>query len=208
MGSSNSTSKLEQNMKLGLVFISAATATKSWMTKEWEVITAYDADEEIALKDPLARSNRQWHDCGDKPATPAGARDVRCNGTLCATVCKRGYRSKGAWKTRCQADNTWSRKNLSPCITCDHPKQVDSSVAVQSIFRKNLPVHQYFCGDSTSILSFAGTDYTKGGNKKNVKCLCKKQGGQKTCGWSFKNKKFSQWGSMKCTSTQPNNSSN
>ena len=197
-------------MKLGLVFISAATSTKSWMTKEWEVITAFENNQDIVLRDPKIRSNLQWHDCGDKPPTPAGARDVRCNGTTCATVCKKGHRSKGSWKSRCKADKTWTRETLSPCITCDPTaaEAVDSSVAVQSIFRKNLPILQYFCGDRTDTLTFNGRDYKNGGAKRNVKCLCQVPAGKKwgkVCKWTFQNNDFSDFESISCTSTQPKN---
>ena len=198
-------------MKLGFVLFACSTANKTWMTKEWEVINAYDADEAIVLKDPKIRSNLQWHDCGEKPPTPVGARDVRCNGTTCATVCKKGYRSKGSWKSRCQANKTWTRKTLSECITCEEPAEVHSSVTVQNVYRRNLPVRQYFCGDNTDTLSFNGETYNKGGNKKNVKCLCKVPQGQKwgkKCQWYYQNNQFADFENISCASTQPQNNEN
>lgn len=89
-------------MKLSIALLSACvTAEKTWFTKEWQVIEAYDNDQEIRLVDPNIRSNKQWHDCGAKPATPVNGRDVVCNGATCAAVCPLGnlflnFRSKTA----------------------------------------------------------------------------------------------------------------
>ena len=78
-------------MKLSIALLSACvTAEKTWFTKEWQVIEAYDNDQEIRLVDPNIRSNKQWHDCGAKPATPVNGRDVVCNGATCAAVCPLG----------------------------------------------------------------------------------------------------------------------
>ena len=78
-------------MKLSIALLSACvTAEKTWFTKEWQVIEAYDNDQEIRLVNPNIRSNKQWHDCGAKPATPVNGRDVVCNGATCAAVCPIG----------------------------------------------------------------------------------------------------------------------
>ena len=62
------------------------------MSKEWEVAEAYYNDKPIVLQDPddERSRNKQWHDCGDKPATPNNGRDVVCNGKWCAAVCNQG----------------------------------------------------------------------------------------------------------------------
>ena len=185
-------------MKLS-VLVSAAVATeKTWQTKEWQVQDAYFAEEEIVLQDPKIRSNRQWHDCGDKPPTPENGRDVRCSGTVCAAVCPIGWRSQGRWKIKCQADNTWSHSKFSPCITCpDMSNELDEIVeaeigaVAQRIFRKNLPVAQFFCGKSTDQLTVKNHTFKNGGQKRDVKCLCKNgQNGdptwKKSCSWSWK----------------------
>ena len=78
-------------MKLSIALLSACVAAeKTWFTKEWQVIEAYDNDQEIRLVDPNIRSNKQWHDCGAKPPTPVNGRDVVCNGATCAAVCPIG----------------------------------------------------------------------------------------------------------------------
>jgi len=189
-------------MKLSALVSVVAATEKTWLTKEWQVQDAYFADEEITLQDPKERSNRQWHDCGEKPPVPVNGRDVRCNGTACAAVCPIGWRSQGRWKIKCQADNTWSHTRFSPCVTCpdmsdelaEHIVEAENGAESQSIFSKvNLPVTQFFCGRSTSALHINGKTFQKGGQKRNVKCLCKKgQNGdpwwKNSCSWSFQGK--------------------
>ena len=188
-------------MKLSVLVSVAAATEKTWLTKEWQVQDAYFADEEITLQDPKQRSNRQWHDCGDKPPVPEFGRDVRCSGTVCAAVCPIGWRSQGRWKIKCQADNTWSHSRFSPCITCPDMSdelagivEAENGAVSQSIFsRQNLPVTQFMCGKSTDKLIMNGQVFNKGGQKRNVKCLCKNgQNGdpswKKSCSWSFQNK--------------------
>ena len=149
----------------------------------------------------LQRSNKQWHDCGDKPPLPAGARDVACSGAYCAAVCPIGWRSQGRWRIKCQENNTWAHSKFSPCVTC--PDMSDElanigerNASSQSIFRKNLPVTQFFCGDSSNKLGIKEDWFKKGGRKRNVKCECKHgQNGdpqwKKSCAWSFRGAPFS-----------------
>ena len=56
---------------------------------------------------------------------------------------------------------------------------------------KNLPVAQFFCGKSSDQLVMGDRLFQKGGQKKNVKCLCKNgQNGdpewKKSCSWDFR----------------------
>ena len=145
------------------------------------------------------RSNKQWHNCGDKPSIPENGVDVKCDGAYCAAVCPIGWRSRGRWRIKCQADNTWSHSKFSPCITCpdmndELDKMVESEIGAvsQSIINKaNLPVTQFMCGKSTEKLIINGQVFKKGGQKRNVKCFCKNgQNGdpawKKSCSWSFK----------------------
>ena len=78
-------------MKISLAFLGLASAG-DFMSKEWEVAEAYYNDKPIVLQDPddERSRNKQWHDCGNKPATPNNARDVVCNGKWCAAVCNQG----------------------------------------------------------------------------------------------------------------------
>ena len=188
-------------MKLSVLVSVAAATEKTWLTKEWQVQDAYFADEEIQLQDPKARSNRQWHDCGDKPPVPVNGRDVSCSGTVCAAVCPIGWRSQGRWKIKCKANNTWSHSKFSPCVTCPDMSdelagvvEAKTGAVAQSIFsRQNLPVAQFFCGKSTDTLFMNGKVFKKGGQKRNVKCLCKNgQNGdpswKKSCSWSFQDR--------------------
>jgi len=181
-------------MKLAVIVAAAAQAkNSSWLKKEWEVQDAYFADEEIILSDPTIRSNKQWHDCGDKPNVPENGQDVKCYGAYCAAICPMGWRSRGRWRVRCQANNTWSHSQFSPCITCpDLSEELKgTNTVVQNIFRKNLPVTQIFCGDSSNQLQIKDHLFKQGGKKKNIKCECKNgQNGdeawKKSCNWSFK----------------------
>ena len=190
-------------MKLSVLVSAAVASEKTWQTKEWQVQDAYYADEDIILQDPKTRSNKQWHDCGNRPPTPLNGRDVRCSGAICAAVCPIGWRSQGRWKIKCQANNTWSHSRFSPCITCpdmsdeidDHIKEHENGAVAQEIYRqifkKNLPVAQFFCGRSTSTLRIKNHVFKNGGQKRDVKCLCKNgQNGdpawKKSCSWSFK----------------------
>ena len=130
-------------MKFSILVTAAIANEKPWMTKEWQVQDAYHVNQEITLHDMKARSNRQWHDCGDKPPVPKNGLDVRCSGTVCAAVCPIGWRSQGRWKIKCKTDNTWSHSNFSPCITCpDMTKELgkmveaDIGAVSQSIIRR------------------------------------------------------------------------
>ena len=141
----------------------------------------------------LHRSNKQWHDCGEKPPLPVGGRDVSCSGAYCAAVCPIGWRSQGRWRIKCQADNTWSHSKFSPCITCPDVSRALSEINAvsQTVYMKNLPVNQFFCGKSSDQLIMADRHFVKGGDKKNVKCLCKNgQNGdpawKKSCSWDFR----------------------
>ena len=187
-------------MKISLLLAAIVTAKKngSWQQKEWEVQDTYFADEEVVLSDPRVRSNKQWRDCGDKPPVPVDGRDVKCNGAYCAAVCPIGWRSRGRWRVKCHANNKWSHSKFSPCITCpDMSDELDKTNAVsQTIFRKNLPVVQFFCGYSTHQLKIAGQVFKMGGAKRNVKCQCKNgQNGdpawRKSCAWEFKGQPWS-----------------
>ena len=64
---------------------------------------------------------------------------------------------------------------------------------VQNIFVKNLPVSQFFCGDSSDQLVMNGQLFKQGGNKRSVKCMCRNgQNGnpswKKSCAWEFQEK--------------------
>ena len=152
------TQKVEYQLEMKISVLLAATVTAkknaSWQQKEWEVQDAYFAGKEVVLSDPSVRSNKQWHDCGDKPPVPVDGRDVKCYGAYCAAVCPIGWRSRGRWRIKCQADNTWSHSKFSPCITCpDMSGELDNTNAVsQTTFRKNLPVTQFFCPYATHQL--------------------------------------------------------
>ena len=91
-------------MKISLALFGLASAG-DFLSKEWEVAEAYYNDQPIVLQDPddERSRNKQWHDCGDKPATPANGRDVVCNGKWCAAVCKQGriyFNSSPIWSNR------------------------------------------------------------------------------------------------------------
>ena len=131
---------------------STAISAKDWQSKEWEVQNAYFAQEDIILQNPKIRSNKQWHECGKKPKKAFNGQDVSCSGQYCASVCPIGFRSQGHWRVKCQDDNTWSRDSFSPCITCPDMSEelAGTNAAVQNILRKNLPVTQIFCGDSSN----------------------------------------------------------
>ena len=119
-----------------------------------------------------------------------------------------GYRSQGRWRVKCQANNTWSHSKFSPCITCpdisDEISQINAQT--QSIFRKNLPVTQFFCGKSSDQLMI-GNDLFKGQNpKKNLKCLCRHgQNGdpqwKKSCEWEFMGEQWRPAGPIVSTVT-------
>ena len=187
--------KLTQIALFGL-----ATANKTWHSKEWEVQDAFFEDQEIILQNPKIRSTKQWHECGDKPEKAWNGQTVTCNGAYCASVCPIGYRSQGHWRVKCQDDNTWSKDSFSPCITCpdmsDEIADVQGSEGVQAqeIFVKNLPVAQFFCGDSSDTLTMKNKSYKGRGRrakKKDVKCLCRNgQNGdpawKKSCNWEFR----------------------
>ena len=102
-------------MKLSIAIL--ATAASASM-KETEVQDAFFAGDDIVLSNPATRSNKQWHDCGEAPPVPANARAVECSGDKCAAVCPIGWRSQGRWKTKCQANNTWSHSCAKRNVFC------------------------------------------------------------------------------------------
>jgi len=68
-----------------------------------------------------------------------------------------------------------------------------SNAQVQNIFVKNLPVTQFFCGDSSDQLNMNGQLFKMGGKKRSVKCMCRKgQNGdpswKNSCAWEFQEK--------------------
>ena len=215
-------------MKLSIACLVASAvaekivAEKPWFTKELQVIAAYNdgiTGEDLPLQDPKSRSNKLWHQCGAKPPLPVDGQSVECSGAYCVAVCPRGYRSRGRWRIKCQNDNTWAHTNFSPCITCDplDTSNLDSRINVQSLVNwKNLPVHRFFCGDSTDSIDFLGDNYKKGGNWRVAKCICRKgQNGdpwwRNSCNWEAKKKGVttafdqSSIDTIKCNSNQPTN---
>ena len=165
-----------------LALFGLATANKTWQSKEWEVQDAFFEEQEIILQNPKVRSTKQWHECGSKPKKALNGQDVTCNGAYCASVCPIGYRSQAHWRVKCQDDNTWSKDSFSPCITCpDMSEEIanvqgSEGVQAQEIFVKNLPVSQFFCGDSSDTLTMKNKSYKGRGRrakKKDVKCICK-----------------------------------
>jgi hypothetical protein len=173
-------------MKLSTLLIATVAAVK-----EWEVQDAYFAGDEVVLSDSNTRSNKQWHDCGDAPKKPWNGQAVKCSGAYCAAVCPQGSRSEGRWRIKCQIDNTWSHTKFSQCVTCPEIDVSQSNAVSQSIYRKNLPVTQFFCGDESDQLQIGEHVWQNGGKKKNIKCQCRNgQNGdplwKKSCNWVFK----------------------
>ena len=211
-------------MKLSIAcLVASAVAEKTWFTKELQVIAAYNdgiTGDDLQLQDPKARNNKEWHTCGAKPALPVDGQSVECSGAYCVAVCPRGYRSRGRWRIKCKNDNTWSHTKFSPCITCSalDTSNLDSRINVESLVnKKNLPVHKFYCGDSSDSLDFMGHTYAKGGNKRVAKCICAK--GQNndpwwrmSCNWLFTKSGVastfdqSSVDAIQCNSNQPTNS--
>ena len=96
-------------MKISLALLGLASAG-DFMSKEWEVAEAYYNDKPIVLQDPddERSRNKQWHDCGDKPATPNNGRDVVCNGKWCAAVCNQGKLKKHLIQPLKKPQTSWS----------------------------------------------------------------------------------------------------
>ena len=158
----------------------------------YNYITVYKPTNKLEILNQK-RSNKQWHDCGDKPYVPENVEDVKCYGAYCAAICPIGWRSRSRWRVKCQANNTWSHSEFSPCITCPDmsEKLKGTNAAVQNIFRKNLPVTQIFCGDASNKLEIKEHLFKQGGRKRNTKCECRNgQNGdpawRKSCNWLFK----------------------
>ena len=72
-----------------------------------EVLEAYWADERVDFDE--ATKSTQWHDCGQKPPTPADARDVVCYGARCYIVCHKG---KNVKKTNVNVDILARNRNF------------------------------------------------------------------------------------------------
>ena len=192
-------------MKLSIAVLAASASATNWLKRETEVQDAYFAGDDIVLSNPAARSNKQWHDCGEAPPLPLNARAVECSGSHCAAVCPIGWRSQGRWRIKCKADNTWAHSKFSPCVTCpDMSRQLkgiveaENGAVYQEIFseEQNLPITQFFCGKTSDALFIKNKMFTKGGKKRNVMCKCQKgrngdPAWKKSCAWEFQGNPWS-----------------
>ena len=56
---------------------------------------------------------------------PLNAKEIKCDGATCMTVCKKGFIPKGRRRINCVQDEEnsgsfkWDFKQLTACITCD-----------------------------------------------------------------------------------------
>ena len=189
-------------MKLSIAILATSASARM---KETEVQNAYFAGEDIVLSNPAARSNKQWHNCGEAPPVPENGRAVKCSDDKCAAVCPIGWRSQGRWTIKCKADNTWAHSKFSPCVTCpsmsdqlDKVVEAESGVSYQEIMHKkqNLPWTQFFCGADSKSLVIKNKVFKKGSAKRNVKCICKNgrngdPAWKKSCDWEFRGKPWS-----------------
>ena len=194
-------------MKLSIAIL--ATAASATQLKEYEVQEAYFNDKLDEIAWPATRSNKQWHDCGEKPQKPFGAQDVACNGDTCRAICPLGSRNSGRWKIKCGNNNQWSHSKFGTCVTCpditDEIRNVieaENGVMVQQdIFdppRKGaIKRTSFFCGKDTDSLTIKEKLFVQGGIHRHVKCMCKNgQNGdpawKKSCGWEWRGQPFSK----------------
>ena len=191
-------------MKLSIAILAAAASATQ--LKEFEVQEAYFNEEPIVA--PASRSNKQWHECGEKPPKPFGGHDVSCNGAWCHAVCPLGSRNSGRWKIKCMANNKWAHSKFGTCVTCPDLTnelrdviEANNGVAYQQdiLFGRGQKTKytQFFCGKDTDSLTIKGRLFPNGGEKQNVYCQCRKgQNGdpkwKKSCGWEFQGKPFSK----------------
>lgn len=191
-------------MKLSIGILAAAASATG--LKEYQVQEAYFNDEPIVS--PATRSNKQWHDCGEKPPTPTGGHDVACSGAYCHAICPLGARNSGRWKIKCNANNQWSHTKFAPCVTCPDLTnelraviEADNGVAYQQDILvgrgQKTKLTQFFCGKDTDSLTIKDNLFVQGGVKRNVVCQCRKgQNGdpkwKKSCGWEWRGEPFSK----------------
>ena len=191
-------------MKLSIALL--ATAASAAGLKEYEVQELYFNDEPIVS--PATRSNKQWHECGEKPQKPTDAHDVQCSGAWCRAICPLGSRNSGRWRIKCMANNTWSASKFGSCVTCPdltnelrNVIEANNGVAYQQDIlsgKGNLVKNtQFFCGKDTDSLTIKGKLFVQGGIKRNVKCQCKKgRNGdpkwKKSCGWEWMGQPFTK----------------
>ena len=192
-------------MKLSIAIL--ATAASATQLKEYEVQEAYFNDEPIVS--PASRSNKQWHDCGEKPPTPAGAQDVVCDGAWCRAICPLGSKNSGRWQIKCNTNNKWAHSKFGPCVTCpditDEIRNIieaeNGVMAQQDILPPkkggNVKRTSFFCGKDTDSLTIKEKLFVQGGKHRHVMCKCKNgQNGdpkwKKSCGWEWKGQPFSK----------------
>ena len=78
---------------------------------------------------------------------------------------------------------------------------------MKSVYRNNLSVLKFFCGDSTDTFNFYGQDW-KGGRYRNAYCTCAKgSNGKTSCEYQFKGQTFDQDDAdgASCNTNQPDN---
>ena len=86
----------KKKMKLSIAYLAASAVAQDQIwdgPKELAVIAAVQdgiTGDDLVLEDPKARSNKQWHDCGAKPALAVNGQSVECSGAYCVSVCPQG----------------------------------------------------------------------------------------------------------------------
>ena len=126
--------------------------------------------------------------CGDPPAPPLGAEDVRCWTRSCGAICPKGYRSENWWRVHCRkkdGEYRWSYNRFSQCITCpDITDELEKLLTKNVEFTESRNGWNFGLGRSYAIkckqlpesnytLSIKGETFRKAKKAKTLNCSCK-----------------------------------
>ena len=97
----------------------------------WETQVGFQIDDTFFKHMPVYRFPSIWkhfqasHEKCPTLKVPSNAKEIKCDGATCMTVCRKGFIPRGRRRITCLEDEQnkgifkWDFKQLTACITCD-----------------------------------------------------------------------------------------
>ena len=121
-------------MKFFLNFLTLNSATQNFPLSFKTATELYWNGTEFPV---LSQKSVQWHQCGAKPSKPAYAKEVRCHGNRCFTICQKGAKGQSVPHVTCRKTKKgfkWTRNGkLTDCATCDPLQSAPSGVHTRCV---------------------------------------------------------------------------
>ena len=176
---------------------------------EWQLQKAYFERDPKLFGDSKEKSHANTVNhtlCGDPPAPPLGAEDVRCWTSFCGAICPKGYRSENRWRVICRkkdGEYRWSYNRFSPCITCPDITDQLEKLATNNVqftesrgsYTRSYRSYAIKCNESPEsnyTLSIKGESFRKGKKAKKLQCSC--TSGPKTKGDKYRSGDSGEYG--------------